>query len=75
MSDAPIDLEDEVRDLFKRKLEEFAAFCAADWQLSMEDHAEAFPDEGDAHRRGYNAAMREGVLNAIEFWTEPMGYT
>jgi hypothetical protein len=78
MSDsAPIqiDLEEEVKDLLRRKMDEFARFCAEHWQITSDrDHEQTFPGTSLDFRAGYNHAMTDGLTGAIECWFEGIGY-
>jgi hypothetical protein len=78
MSDAvpvQIDLEQEVRDLFRSKMEEFARFCAEHWQIADEAELQGmFPGKSADFREGYNLALTDGLTGAIECWFEGIGY-
>jgi hypothetical protein len=71
MTDAPfsLDLEQEVKDLFKTKMGEFIAFCANNWTLTDQDLLDV---DGQVYSpdylRGYNAAI------ALDFWFDENGY-
>lgn len=77
MTDMPpsIDLEQEIKDLFKAKISEFIAFCANNWQLTDQDllavDGQAFSPD---YLRGYNAAITDGVSGALDFWFDEIGY-
>lgn len=78
MTEAPhtFDLETEVRDLFEKKLREFAAFCAEHWDMTV-DQAMTLtnPTESPvAYTRGYNDAMSNGLESALEHWLDETGY-
>lgn len=70
------DLETEVRELFIAKLQEFAAFCADNWQLTEKDMAEIVApcEHPEAYRQGYNAAMTDGLTGALDHWRDETGY-
>ena len=70
-----IDLEQEIKDLFKAKISEFIAFCANNWTLMDQD---LLAVDGKAYSadylRGYNAAITDGVSGALDFWFDEIGY-
>lgn len=69
-----LDLEQEVHDLFVRKMEEFVEFCGANWIISEKDAAELHPEKSADWRSGYNAALQDGLSGALDFWKEEVGY-
>lgn len=65
-----LDLESEVKDLFAKKLREFAAFCAENWTMTA-DEAQTLTvpvTNPEQWARGYNAAMTDGLTGAMEHW-------
>ena len=70
-----IDLEEEVKDLFRRKVDEFAQFCTAHWQIADDAELQGmFPGKSRDFRDGYNHALTDGLTGAIECWFEEIGY-
>ena len=70
------DLTTEVRGLFEQKLREFAAFCAENWDMTI-DQAMTLTDPTEspvAYTRGYNDAMSTGLVGALEHWLDETGY-
>jgi hypothetical protein len=71
-----LDLETEVRDLFEKKLREFAAFCAENWTTSeAECQTLTVPSPCPAeYARGYNVALKDGISGAMDHWLDETGY-
>ncbi len=69
MSDV-LDLQSEVRELFAKKMKEFATFCGEKWTLTEKDMAELQPWHGEEYRQGYNAALTDGLEGALNVWLE-----
>ena len=71
-----LDLETEIRDLFEKKMREFAAFCAENWTTS-EEECRSLTDPSPCpseYARGYNAAVKDGISGALDHWLDEMGY-
>lgn len=70
MSDR-INLEYQVAELFRLKIEEFADWCAENWTVTeIEAKADNIIDAKPAgYREGYNAAV-EGLRGAVECFLE-----
>lgn len=60
-------LTEEVEDLFKRKLQDFAAFAQKEWGVSDAELQER--GQSKEWQAGYEAALAS-LPDAIEFWTE-----
>ena len=71
-----LDLETEIRDLFTAKMQEFAAFCSENWQLTEADMATLFEMQPnpDVYRAGYNAAITDGIKGALAHWLDETWY-
>ena len=66
-----INLEHQVSELFRLKLEEFAEWAAANWTISdLQAKADnVFDTKPDGYREGFNAAI-EGLPTVIECFLE-----
>jgi len=66
-----INLEYQVAELFRLKIEEFADWCAENWTVTeIEAKADNIIDAKPAgYREGYNAAV-EGLRGAVECFLE-----
>lgn len=66
-----INLEAEVADLLRSKMEEFLAWCAENWTVTPEEAVRdnIFDTKPDGYREGYNAAV-EGLQGALDCWIE-----
>ena len=71
-----LNLETEIYDLFAAKLQEFAAFCRENWQITEAEMPELLPSQShpDAYRAGYNAAITDGIDGALAHWLDETGY-
>lgn len=66
-----INLEHQVSELFRLKMEEFLAWCAVNWTVTpaqaLQDNV--FDAKPEGYREGYNAAL-ENLSGALECWLE-----
>jgi len=69
-----LDLEQEVHDLFVRKIGEFVEFCGTQWLMTDADAANLVPERSADWRAGYNAALTDGLTGALDCWKEEIGY-
>ena len=71
-----LDLETEVKELFAKKLRQFAAFCAQSWTMTAEEAQTLTQPVNDPQQwaEGYNAAMTGGLSGALEHWLEEGQY-
>jgi hypothetical protein len=66
-----VNLEYQVRELFRLKMEEFAHWCADNWTVTAEQaiRDNVFDAKPPGYREGYNAAV-EGISGAIDCFLE-----
>lgn len=66
-----LNLEYQVRELFKSKMEEFCAWCAENWTVTPEEAIadNIFDSKPEGYREGYNAAV-ENLSGALECFLE-----
>ena len=65
-------LDEEVKELFERKIREFARYLAEEWTLTEAEWRRDNLDEGRpaAWLEGYNAALTDGVEGALSLWMD-----
>jgi hypothetical protein len=66
-----INLEYQVSELFRLKMEEFVAWCVENWTVTREQaiRDNIFDSKPEGYREGYNSAI-EGLTMALECWME-----
>ncbi len=66
-----INLEYQVSELFRLKMEEFVRWCGENWTVTAEQAIKdnIFDAKPPGYREGYNAAV-EGLPGALECWME-----
>ncbi|NLS03602.1 hypothetical protein HGP14_09550 [Rhizobium sp. P32RR-XVIII] len=66
-----LNLEYQVRELFKAKMEEFIAWCGENWTVTPEQAIadNIFDSKPEGYREGYNNAI-EGLSGALECFLE-----
>ena len=72
----PANLEAEVAELFKLKMQEFAAWAAENWTMTLAE-AETLTEPTDApeaYARGYSDGIT-AIPDALHVWLEGIGYT
>lgn len=68
-----LDLENEVRALFREKMMEFFGWAEANWTLKPSDKEDEWlAEKSEDYLDGYNAAI-EGLKTAFECWNEEFG--
>lgn len=66
-----INLEHQVSELFRLKMEEFVKWCSENWTVTPEEaiRDNIFDQKPPGYRDGYNAAM-ENLSGAFDCWME-----
>ena len=68
-----LDLEAEVRALFREKMMEFLDWTQANWMITAKDRKEEWlSDKSDDYCDGYNGGV-EAIKGAFECWNEEFG--
>lgn len=66
-----LNLEYQVSELFRLRMEEFAKWCSENWTITPEQalRDNVFDTKPAGYREGYNAAL-EGLAGAVECFLE-----